>query len=83
MRQLSFFACAMLAAATASGVELIDLTAAVRKVGNSARTISTMSQCTSHKATAAFDDETNVYSGAGGTVWYVNVINSGFMLLFW
>ena len=31
---------------------------------------------------SSYDDETNVYSGADGTVWFVNVIRSGIMLLF-
>ena len=55
------------AAFTASGVEVVDLTAAVRKVGNSARTISTTSEGTSYKGTTAFD---GVYSGNSIQAWH-------------
>lgn len=38
--------------------------------------------CSVDGGVSSYDDETNIYSGAEGTVWYVNVIRSGSMLLF-
>ena len=38
--------------------------------------------CSVDGGVSSYDDETNVYSGADGTVWYCNVIRSGNMLLF-
>ena len=38
--------------------------------------------CSVDGGLSGYDDDTNVYSGADGTVWYCNVIRSGSMLLF-
>ena len=67
MRLLSFFTCAVLAAATACGVEVIDLTAAARKAGKSSFSVSATNEGSSHKANGAFD---GVYSGNSAQVYH-------------
>ena len=56
MRQLSFFACAMFAAATACGVEIIDLTAAAKAQSGITATASSQNG-TNYRPGKAFDGD--------------------------